>query len=371
MDSLKSKQYGMSRREFGKLTMVSGIYAMFAPALTFGAGAHQKTILEQPDSGMRKMRFNPSDDVKEWQKRLRERLVEILAIPEDLRSYPLNAQIERREETEKYTLDRVEFYSEPGEKVPGYLLLPKDKKPPYPVKICLQGHSPGMHISVGRAKTERDQRAIDGGRDIALQAVSEGWAALAIEQRGFGERAEEGVECRVASMRTLHKGLPMTGGRVLDIIRTIDFIESLPDLDAERIACMGNSAGGTVSFYAACVESRIRLAVVSCSFCPYADSWLANPPRCPCGYLPGIYTVADMPDLAGLIAPRHLLVVAGKEDHLAPVESVRKGVKTAGAAFEAIGTPDHIQLLVGDGGHQFYPELAWPSIQSIATSWER
>ena len=356
-----------SRREFGKLTVAGGLAAVLAPARAASNAATVTTIVERTVPAMR---FDSEADFAEWQDQLRARLLEILALPEDPHGHPLNAHIERDDETEQYTVDRISFTPEPGEVAPGYLLLPKDRQPPYPVMICLQGHSPGMHISVGRAKTERDQRSIDGGRDIALQAVAEGWAALAIEQRGFGERAEEGLACRDASLRTLHCGRPMTGNRVLDVMRAIDFIEAQPGLDASRVGCMGNSAGGTVSFYAACVEPRLRLAVVSCAFCPFAHSWLADPPRCPCGYLPGIYSVADMPDLAGLIAPRHLLIVAGKDDHLAPVDKVREGFETVKAAFEAAGVPDHASLLVGDGGHQFYPEAAWPVIRSIAEGWE-
>lgn len=316
------------------------------------------------------MPFDAEANFADWQARLRERLVEILALPAGPPG-PLDARLERDAETDQYTVARVEFTAEPGEVVPGYLLLPKEVRPPFPVMICLQGHSPGMHISVGRPKTDRDRASIAGGRDIALQAVTHGWAALAIEQRGFGERAEAGVACRDASLRALHCGRPITGGRVLDVMRAIDFIESRPDLDPQRVACMGNSAGGTVTFYAACVDPRIRLAVVSCSFCPFADSWLALPARCACGYLPGMYAVADMPDLAGLVVPRHLLVVAGRKDHLAPVESVQRGFEVARAAYQAAGVPDRTRLLIGDGEHRFYPELAWPVIQAIAESWGR
>ncbi len=352
------------------LAVASGLIAAMVLARPVRAAAPDEsdaasTIVSRTTPAMP---FDPKADFAEWQTRLRERLVDILALPPGPHG-PLDARIERQEENERYTLDRIEFTAEPGEVVPGYLLLPKDGQPPYPVMICLQGHSPGMHISIGRAKTERDQRSIDGGRDIAVQAVARGWAALAIEQRGFGERAEQGVACRDASMWALHCGRPITGGRVHDVMRAIDFIESRPDLDQGRVGCMGNSAGGTVAFYAACVEPRIRLAVVSCAFCPFAHSWLALPARCACGYLPGIYARADMPDLAGLIAPQHLLVVAATKDHLAPVESVRRGFETARAAFDAAGVPDHSRLVVGKGGHQFYPEIAWPVIQAILESW--
>ena len=314
------------------------------------------------------MRFDPAADFDAWQSRLRKRLIEILAIPAGP-CCPLDSHVERQDENDRYTFDRVEFTAEPGEVVPGYLLTPRHGQPPYPVMICLQGHSPGMHISVGRPKTERDRQSVAGGRDIAVQAAIRGWAALAIEQRGFGERAEKGVACRDASLRALHCGRPMTGARVFDVMRAIDFIESRPELDRHRVGCIGNSTGGTVTFYAACVDRRIRLAVVSCSFCPFASSWLASPPRCACGYLPGIYAVADMPDLTGLIAPRHLLVVAASEDALAPEESVRTGFDTALATFKASGAPDHAHLVVGDGGHRFYPELAWPVIQAVLKSW--
>ncbi len=375
MIRFKQLSGGLSRREFAKLTLTTSLLGLVAPSRAAGAlnntaTLYETTKLSATPKKIRQMRFKPSDDFMTWQVQLREQLARKLVIPEEPYTHPLNVQIESQDETEEYTIDRITFTSEPGEVVPGYLLLPKNHKPPYPVMICLQGHSPGMHISIVRAKTERDQRSIDGGRDLALQAVAHGWAALAIEQRGFGERAEEGLACRVASMRTLHTHRPMTGSRVLDIMRTIDFIESQPNLDANKIASMGNSAGGTVTFYAACIDPRIRLAVVSCSFGPYANTWLADPPRCPCGYIPGIYTLADMPDLAGLIAPRQLLIVAGKEDHLAPIESVHNGVETAGIVYEAAGTPDHIQLVVGDGGHQFYPEISWPVIQNISKSWD-
>ncbi len=313
------------------------------------------------------MRFDPAADFAPWQEQLRARLIEILALPPGPHG-PLEATVVREEETEQYTLDRVDFTSEPGERVPGYLLRPKAARPPLPVMICLQGHSPGMHISIGRAQTPSERESIKGGRDIALQAVAHGWAALAIEQRAFGLRAKPAVKCQDASLHALLAGRPITGGRVLDVMRAIDFIATQPDLDATRIGCMGNSMGGTVSLYAACVDPRIRLAVVSCSFCVFADSWLSRP-HCACGYLPGIYAVADMPDLAGLIAPRHLMIVAGREDPLAAFEGVEKGVAWTRQVFAKAGVPERVELLAADGGHRFYPELAWPAIAAVASSW--
>lgn len=314
------------------------------------------------------LQFDPAKDFAIWQTVLRQRLIKILALPDGSRQTP-PCSVVPEQATDLYTIERIEFDAEPGQTVPGYLLRPRTGKPPFPVMICLQGHSPGMHISLGRATTSKEKKSIEGGRDIALQAIRNGWAALAIEQRAFGLRAEKGVSCQDASLRALMRGHPITGQRVWDVMRAIDFLATQKDLDMSRIGCMGNSMGGTVSFYAACVDPRIRLAVVSCSFCTFADSWLSLP-HCACGYLPGILQVADMPDLAGLIAPRHMLIVAGKKDAIARFEGVEEGFRLARRAFKAAGVADNVHLLAADGEHQFYPELAWPAIGEVIKSWK-
>ena len=311
--------------------------------------------------------FDATLDFTAWQTELRQRLGEIMAVAV-VEDHAVESTIRPDSQTDQYTMDRIEFQAELGQRVPGYLLRPKNAKPPLPVMICLQGHSPGMHISIGRAKTERERQSIRGGRDIALQAVRHGWAALAIEQRAFGERAVEGKVCGDVALGELLKGRPLTGQRVFDVMRAIDFIGTQPDLDTRRIACMGNSTGGTVSFYAACLDERIRLAVVSCSFGTYESTWLYKK-HCACGYLPGMLKVADMPDLAGLIAPRHLILVAGKEDAIARFDGVEEGFRVAKKAFAAGGCPDRVVLLAAEGGHQFYPDLAWPVIQKTLADW--
>jgi dienelactone hydrolase len=344
-------------------------FAVLAATLAILTGtlaAHGQAPLTDADVGQHshvrpELAFNASRDLTAWQGELRARLRSILKIP-DAWDPGVRWSSTRDSQTEQYTMDRVEFVAEPGEVVPGYLLRPKGIKPPLPVMICLQGHSPGMHISIGRGKTEREMASIRGGRDIAIQAVAHGWAALAIEQRAFGERAVSGVSCGDVALRKLLKGRPLTGQRVFDVMRAVDFIATQPDLDAKRIACMGNSAGGTVSFYAACVDERIRLAVVSCSFGTFEATWLYRR-HCACGYLPGLLEVADMPDLAGLIAPRHLILVAGKKDEIARFDGVEAGYRQTRRAFEQAGCPDRVVLLAAEGGHQFYPELAWPVIQ--------
>jgi len=357
--------------------MITKPVCVFAAAILFFAGnalsddavpPPAASTDQTPSDCAPELRFDPAKDFATWQAALRNRLTKILVLPDRPRQAP-RSSVTPEPPPDLYAIERIEFDAEPGQTVPGYLLRPRAGKTPFPVMICLQGHSPGMHISIGRNKTPADKKSIEGGRDIALQAVRNGWAALAIEQRAFGLRAERGVSCQDAALRALLRGQPITGQRVLDVMRAIDFLATQPDLDMSRVGCMGNSMGGTVSFYAACVDPRIRLAVVSCSFCTFADSWLSRP-HCACGCLPGILQVADMPDMAGLIAPRHLLIVAGRKDALARFEGVEEGFRLAQRAFAAASAADHIQLLAADGEHRFYPELAWPAIGKVVKGWK-
>lgn len=259
---------------------------------------------------------------------------------------------------EDHVLYRLQLSLDSGDTIPAYLLKPKNAPIPYPVMICLQGHAPGMYISIGEARTERDAKLIAGGRDIALQAVAHGWAALTVEQRGFGEQTEGDLTCNHLALNHMMQGGSLLGKRVQDISLAVDFISTQDDLNDQMIGTMGNSSGGTTSYFAACMEPRINLAIVSCAFCTYDRSWLKYP-HCACGYVPDLLNIADMPELSALIAPRHLLIVAGKEDYLADIDGVREGYAIAQELYRE---KENVRLVEGEGGHQFYPELAWPIV---------
>ena len=91
------------------------------------------------------------------------------------------------------------FESEKGEFVPCYLLIPDTGKEKYPVAITLQGHSTGFHNSIGVVKYEQDEAYQPRGQ-FAIQTVKNGFIALAIEQRGMGERRPSARHQNAANM---------------------------------------------------------------------------------------------------------------------------------------------------------------------------
>ena len=278
---------------------------------------------------------------------------------------PLDLRVEWEKTHESFTERRLVFTAEAGADVPCHLLIPTTGKGPFPVVICLQGHSTGMHISLGRAQFPGDEETIAGGRDFALQAVREGYAALALEQRCFGERKDQrgghahNIGCTHASLVALMLGRTMIGERVWDVSRAIDALAAFPEIDGARIGCMGNSGGGTITYFAACLEPRITAAMPSCYVCTSKSS-SGRIDHCPDNYLPGMLRYAEMGDWAGLIAPRPLVVVAGQEDNIFPIAGVQEAFATIQSIYRACGAEDNCRLVVGPEGHRFYPEQGWP-----------
>lgn len=307
------------------------------------------------------LRLQEGQSLEEWRTPAREKLWQLLGM-DRIEPCELDVQTEPPMDMGHYTRTRFTFQSEPGYRVPGYFLMPLHVMPKQGadrVMICLQGHSTGMHISIGEAKYEGDQATIDGGRDFALQCIQRGLAALVIEQRSFGEtstKENSATDCHKASMTALLMGRTTLAGRVWDVMRAIDMAERHFSPGAQY-HCMGNSGGGTTTMYAAALEPRISMSMPSCAVCGY-DTSIAAIHHCVCNHVPGIRHWFDMCDLAGLIAPRPMVVVAGRDDNIFPIEATKENFARMQHYYTAAGAPDHCKLYIGQGGHRFYPE-AW------------
>jgi dienelactone hydrolase len=268
------------------------------------------------------------------------------------------------------TVEKIVFESQPEVEVPAYLCLPSQVRPPYPVMICLQGHSSGMHtsISVDRFTESRPIR-VQGDRDLALGCLSRGVAALCIEQRALGERSERvnpwpqvtWHECTEAAMHALVLGQTLIGQRVYDVDRGIDFLQMRGGFDLTRLGVMGQSCGGTISLYSAALLSRIKIAVVCSAFCTYQDSLL---PRlhCPDNYVPSILRYCEISDVLGLCAPRPVIVVGGRRDPIFPFVGFQRAASHLRAIYEAAHAAGNCRVVEVGGGHRFYAREIWAEL---------
>ena len=317
------------------------------------------------------LKFDENADYATWKKAIREKYIELLGL-EEIAKNACDIKIEIEEEVKKdgYTRYRYVFESEKGCLLPCYLLIPDTGKKKYPVLLCLQGHSGGFHISIGEKKYDGDERCLSTST-FALDGVKNGYAALCIEQRGMGERQTlqnhrgrvegEGCPCYYTAMTALLLGRTLLGERVWDVSRAIDSLSNFDCLDLDDITCIGTSGGGTATYYSACYDERIKLAVPNCAVCSYKTS-IGDLWHCSCNYVPGAAKYFDMGELATLIAPRKLLMVNGQKDPIFPIDGARDVYSVIEKIYQKEGVAENCELLETDREHYFCKDIVFNKI---------
>ena len=330
--------------------------------------AQENGILSAKESAKRRLasakpalRYSGDEPFEAWQKRARDKLVSLLGLNNMVPCDP-DVREDYKKTYADYTETRFTFESEAGWRVPCVMLVPGGARKG--VMICLQGHSTGMHISLGREKYPEDSASIDDGdRDFALQALRRGYIAVALEQRAFGEcGGTPRPDCYGAAMLELMMGRTLLGARVWDVQRLIDLMKKEFGYADLPYYCMGNSGGGTATFYAGCVTEALAGVMPSCSVCAW-DRSIGYTYHCACNYIPHIAEYFDMGDLAGLIAPRLYVQVNGKDDDIFLLEGAERAFGEARRLFTAAGAPENCRLVIGDGGHRFYADDGWKAFE--------
>ena len=319
------------------------------------------------------LRWDGVTSIEEHRKACTQKLSELLGLDTFAPCDPI-FEITAQDELKGHRHIHFTLQTEQGYFTHCDLLLPKQQTGKLPLCVALQGHSKGAHISLGVAKYPGDEHLIAGGdRDFCLRAVDEGFAALAIEQRAFGQcgGTEHGPACERPAMTALLLGRTIIGERVWDVMRVLDAIEAhFADLITMKgSVLMGNSGGGTATYYTACLEHRFDGYMPSCAVCTYHDS-IVSIHHCTCNYVPGIARYFDMGDLAVMIAPKKLVVVCGKDDDIFPLPAVRETFGIIKGLYTASDAPDNCALVIGHEGHRFYADAAWPVMKGLLAKGE-
>ncbi len=318
-------------------------------------------------------------DVQSWQNHARPQLRRLLGLERmesELEGHVPGVELGEAEQLERFTrrLGRIE--TEPGWPVEFWMLRPHGDGP-FPLAVMPHGHEARGHdtyAGVHRDNETRLRRIEELDADVAVQAAERGYLALAVNTRGFADNCipdlnerHDGRDCHSELIHALLAGRTAIGERVWDLERVIDWAVERPEVDASRIVMTGNSGGGMATSYAAACDTRITAAVPSCSFATYVgQNGIAH--HCDCNTVPGIYRFGEFSDVAGLTAPRHLLIVNGREDTLFPPGEVERAVEGVRAIYQTAGVPERFEHRWGDEGHRFYAGLMWPWIEEALSA---
>lgn len=331
--------------------------------------------LEQYKSAPLQLTFRATSkaEAEAWQRQLRAKLTDLVGgFPART---PLQSQTLETRDFPGYRREKFVFESRPGLGVLGYLLTPRSTRPPYPAVICVPGHGRGVDDIVGIDENGQDRTDKPGYQhDFAIQAVEHGLAAVAIEPMAFGCRRDPITErkgltetaCQPSAGSALLLGQTMIGWRVWDVMRTVDWIATRPELDAKRIGCMGISGGGTCTQFSAALDTRIQAAFISGYLNTFRDS-IMSVSHCIDNYVPGILNYAENYDVAGLIAPRPLFSEGGDRDPIFPVHATRESFARVKRVYEIFGAPDRAGQHIFSGVHEFNGSQGLPFLaQALA-----
>ena len=264
---------------------------------------------------------------------------------------PLKTEILATEDLPDFTRQRVRYQIEDGVFTDGYLLTPKRAT----------GKLPAVVVFHQTVKTHAQQVAgVDASNPELMQGAQltrRGYIALCPRCFIFDDGTS--YSGNVALMQQRHPDWPGMTRMTWDGIRAVDFLESLPNVDRERIGGIGHSLGAKEVLYAAAFDERYKAAVFSeggigLRFSNWEAVWYLGPKiRQPDFAL-------EHHQLMALIAPRAFLLLAGES---ADGDRSWPFIEATLPIYKLLGAEKNLGWLNHRAGHR-YP----PAAQEVAVT---
>ncbi len=301
------------------------------------------------------------EQIAAYQARLRQFFLDRLGgLPERT---PLEPRVVGRIECDGYTVEKVIYQSQPGHFVTAALYLPKGK-PPFPGVLVPCGHSTN-----GKA-LETYQRA-------SILLARNGLAALCYDPIDQGERCQlldaKGVPLArttlghcLAGVGSILVGRNTATYRVWDGMRSLDYLESRPEIDPKRLGCTGNSGGGTLTAYLMALDLRIQAAAPSCYLTTLRRLAETIGPQDAEQNIHGQLAFGmDHTDYVLMRAPRPTLLCCATYDYF-DIGGVWDTFRQAKRWYGRLGYPERVDLAEAEEKHGFSPLL-----RTAAVRWMR
>jgi hypothetical protein len=274
--------------------------------------------------------------LEQWQQRAAHLRTHILfsagLLPMPERT-PLNARLFDEQRHNDYAVLKVYFESLPGFFVTGNLYRPIGSGP-FPAIL-----SPHGHWDYGRL--ENTEVASVPGRAISL--ARQGFVVFSYDMIGYNDSRQ--LTHAFGGRREALWGLSLAGLQLWNSIRSLDFLQGLPDVDPDRIGATGASGGGTQTFLLAAVDERVKAAA------PVNMISLHMQGGCLCENPPSLRLDTNNVELAALIAPRPLLMVSATGDWTA--ETPRREYPEMKKFYALTGADDHVRSVQFEAGHNY------------------
>lgn len=291
----------------------------------------------------------PCGSKKEWNAHrqfLRKTIWEKLGVKYDP-ELPLDCREYGTVRMKGYSIRKITYQSRKGFHVTANLYVP-DGKGPFPGVINMHGHWQQGKIA---------ERVQERGHLLA----SCGYVCLCVDAFGAGERgSDHGVfeyHGSTLGASLLNIGETLMGCQVVDNMRGVDLLCSLPNVDAAKIGATGASGGGNQTMWLTAMDDRIQAAVPVVSVGSF-ESYVrcAN---CVCELLPDGLTFTEESGVLALVAPRALKICTALNDSCEAFQAkeMLRSFENARKVFHTLGSDDKITYQIFNAPHGFWPEI--------------
>lgn len=309
----------------------------------------------------------------QWREEARAQLCGLLGFKSPYQREILSSQLIWAAKDSVGNYEKLLLETTDNEFFPIYRATPIGQDQPSDWVICLQGHTSGMHVSLGMDSTETFTLSGNySGQDVGQYALKEGYGIVCIEQRALGSRVETlqtkkaPHPCFDSSVQSILIGETLLGQRILDLVSVVNYLRNRNN-NYERWGAVGNSLGGTVALYAAAISDDLDYVIPSCCISDFHYS-LLNLYHCADLYIPLLAKYFRMSDILGLAAPKLLIAAAGVCDPIFPILGFRKTILEAKEIYLAAGATNSLRVVVGTGGHRLYTREIFSELANCSIS---
>ena len=298
--------------------------------------------------------FPKIESKREWQERAQAIRTQALVscglwpMPEKT---ALRAQIFGKILRDGYSVEKVYFQSYPGFYVAGNLYRPVGKGiGPFPGIINPHGHWENGRLT-DTTNGSTAARCINFAKQgmVAFTYDMVGYNDTFFAENPKGSLDKVNLYKRHRRFATNEANLlwniNLMGLQTWNSIRALDFLAALPDVDKSRLACTGESGGGTQTFMLGAIDDRL---VVQAPIVMVSHSMQGG---CSCENAPGLRVEYSNMEIAAAAAPRPQIMVGATGDWTKTMMTVEgPGVESV---YRLLNAQDNLRYKIFDFGHNY------------------
>ena len=292
---------------------------------------------------LRTMRFQAKSpaEARLWQRAAREKLMGLMMGGKAPQRVELDVKVVRRIDVPAggYVLEELTIQTLPDRRAHAWLARPLRPKGKVGAVLAINGHG--------------------GNGEEVVRGTSLYWYGHRMIEMGYVVIAPD-----VGQHELQDANWSLMGERTWDALRCLDYVCTLPEVDADRIAVAGLSLGGETTMYVAALDERVKAA---CS-----SGWLTTVANmknghCPCFNFAGLEESFDFSDIFACVAPRLLVCELGEKERAPggfPVTIGRQAMEEIRAAYRVLDAEANVTLTVHPGPHVFNGQDFFPKLRT-------